>query len=71
MKLGEHDVLDKKKVKFSTTTRHSEGLLDCIHVSIWGLAKAALLGGHSYFASFIDNLSRYCWIYPMRQSEKP
>ena len=34
LELGEHDVLDKKKVKFSTTTRHYEGLLDCVHVSV-------------------------------------
>jgi len=34
MKLGEHDVLDKKKVKFGTTAHHSEGLLNCVHVSI-------------------------------------
>ena len=32
--VGKHSVLDKKKVKFSTTTHHSEGLLDCVHVSI-------------------------------------
>ena len=31
---GEHSVLDKKKVKFSTRTHRSEGLLDCIHVSV-------------------------------------
>ena len=36
MELGEHDILDKKKVKFNITTHHSEGLLDCVHVSIWG-----------------------------------
>ena len=35
-KLGEHSVLDKKKVKFSTSTHRSEGLLDCVHVSVWG-----------------------------------
>jgi len=56
-----HDVLDKKtKVKFGTTTHRSEGLLDCVHVSIWGPAKTASLGGHRYFVSFIDNLSRHC-----------
>ena len=32
--VGEHSVLDKKKVKFSTSTHHSEGLLDCVHVSV-------------------------------------
>ena len=50
MKLGEHGVLDKKtKMKFSTTIHHSEGLLDCVHVSIWGPAKTASLGGHGHF----------------------
>jgi len=34
MKLGEHNVLNKKKVKFATTTYHSKGLLDCVHTSI-------------------------------------
>ena len=60
MKLGKHGILDKKKVKFSTTGHHSEGLLDCVHVSIWEPAKTASLGGHRYFVSFIDNLSRHC-----------
>ena len=36
---GEHSVLDKKKVKFSTSTHRSEGLLDCVHVSVWGLLR--------------------------------
>ena len=63
---GEHIVLDKKKVKFSISTHRSEGFLDCVHVSIWGPAKNASFGGHRYFVSFIDSLSRHCWIYPLR-----
>ena len=35
MELGGHDILDKKtKVKFDTSIHHSEGLFDCVHVSI-------------------------------------
>jgi len=34
LELDEHSILDKNKVKFSTTTHHSEGLLDCFHLSI-------------------------------------
>ena len=45
-----HSVLDKKNMKFSTSTHRSEGLLDCVHVSVWGPAKTASLGGHRYFA---------------------
>jgi len=63
--VGEHNALDKK-VKFSTSTHRSEGLLDCVFVSVWGPAKTSSLGSPKYFVSFIDNLSRHCWIYPMR-----
>ena len=64
MKLGGHGILDKKiKVKFNTTSHHSEGLLNCVHIGIWGLAKTASLGDYRYFVSFIDNLSRHYWIY--------
>ena len=45
IELGEHDVLDKKKMKFGTTTHHYEGLLNCVHVSIWEPAKTASLRG--------------------------
>jgi len=54
MKLGGYGVLDKKmKVKFGTTTHHSEGLLYCVRVSIWEPAKTASLGGHWYFVSLL------------------
>ena len=54
--VGEDSVLDKNKVKFSTTTHHSEGLLDCVHVSIWGPAKTTSLGGHKCWnLDFDDN----------------
>jgi len=67
MEFGGYGVLDKKtKVKFGTSTHCSEGLLDCVHVSIWRPVKTALLGGQQYFV-FIDNLSRHCWIYTMSQ----
>ena len=53
MKLGGHSVLDKKiKVKFGTSAHHSKGLLDCIHVNIWGPVKTASFGGHRYFVFF-------------------
>ena len=35
MELGGHGILDKKmKMKFGTSTQCSEGLIDCVHVSI-------------------------------------
>ena len=57
LKVGEHDILDKKKVKFNTTTHHSEGLLDCMHVSVWELLKL-------YRVEVKDTLSLLLIIYP-------
>ena len=54
LKLGEHGVMDKKKkVKFDTTTYRFEGLLDCVHVSIWDPTKVASLGGHRYLSRLL------------------
>ena len=59
MKIGGHGVLDKKtKVKFGISTHCSEGLLDHVHVNIWGPTKTASLGGHRYFVSFTEDISR-------------
>jgi len=55
------------KVKFGTISYRLEGLLDCIHVDVWGPIKITSLIGHRYFISFADDLSKCRWVYPMRQ----
>jgi len=67
MKLGGHGNLDKRKVKFGTSTHRSESLLDCIHVRFGYMPRLHRLEAISTFVSFIDNLSMHCWIYLMRQ----
>ena len=54
-------------MKFDTDTYHLHGLLDCVHVDVWGLIKIASLGGHRYFVFIIDDYSSPCWVYPMRE----
>ena len=69
LKFGERCVLDKKtKVKFDIIIHRSEGLLNCVHVDVWGPTKTASFGGHQYFVSFVDDLSKCCWVYIMRQN---
>jgi len=66
LKIGGHSILDKKtEVKFGTSTHRSEGLLDYVRINVWGPIKTASLEGHRYCVSFIDDISRQCWIYPM------
>ena len=39
------------------------GLLDLIHTDVCGPLNPNSLGGGVYFVTFIDNYSRYCWLY--------
>jgi len=66
LELGGQDVLNKKtKVKFGTTTHRSEGLFHCAHVDIWVLPRLHRLEAISTIP-FIDDISRRCWVYPMK-----
>ena len=56
----EHSVLGKEtKVKFDTIIHRTEGLFDLVHMDIRGLIKTTSLGGHRYFISLVDDLSRH------------
>jgi len=54
-------------VKFGNVMHRTIGLLDLVHMDVWRSIKAALLGGHQYFISFIDNFYKHYWVYLMRQ----
>lgn len=40
---------------------------DLVHSDVWGCAPIATKGGSRYCVSFIDNYSRYCWVYLMKK----
>lgn len=44
-------------------SKRSEHLLDLIHTDVCGLFPIHTICGNSYFVSFIDDFSRYCFIY--------
>ena len=60
-------VLDKKKVKFGTDTHHLHDLLELVYVDVRRPTKNASLGDHQYFVSVVNDYTRHCWDYPMRQ----
>jgi len=54
-------------VKFGTNTHHLYGLLELVHVDVWGPTKTVSLGGHRYFVLVVDYYFGRCWVYPIRQ----
>ena len=57
-------------VKFGTTIHNTEGILDYIHIDVWGLTKTASLGGKHYFVTFVDDFSRRVWVYMMKSKDE-
>jgi hypothetical protein len=62
----EHCVTSKQhRLKFSSSSARSKAILELIHSDVWQ-APVLSLGGAKYFVSFIDDYSRRCWVYPIK-----
>ena len=59
--LGKQPVLP-----FNNSESISNSIFELIHSDIWGLSHVASIGGSRYFVVFIDDYSRYSWIFPMK-----
>jgi len=67
----EHCVIEKKtKVKFGTATHCTKGILDYIHVNVWGPTKMTSIRGNHYIVTFIDDYSKRYWVYTMKRKGK-
>src|SRR3954463_14243451 len=51
---------------FITSNHISSEHFDLIHSDIWGPSPVTSISGYSYYVSFIDDCSRYTWVYLMR-----
>ena len=41
--------------------------LELVHSDVCGKMDVKSLGGAEYFVTFLDNHSRYSWVYPMKK----
>ena len=54
------------KQHFSTTETKTKGLLELIHTDLWGPSLTVSRNGYKCYISFLDDYTRYTWIYPLK-----
>ena len=55
---------------FNNNESISNSIFELIHFDIWGPSPVASICGSRYFVIFIDDYSRYSWIFPMKSRSK-
>ena len=53
-------------MSFNNNESISNSIIELIHSDVWGPSPVASIGGSRYFVVFIDDYSRYSWIFPMK-----
>ena len=58
------------RVQFYTSKSKSRNILDYVQSDVWGPTKHASKGGSRYYVSFIDDYSRYTWVYFLKTKDQ-
>ena len=51
---------------FNSSESISTDIFDLIHSDVWGPSPVSSIGGFRYFVLFVDDYSRYNWIFHMK-----
>lgn len=73
--LQTHDISDCSGCKlakfsalpFNRSTSCSIAPFDLVHSDVWGPSPIVTKGGSRYYVSFIDDHTRFCWVYLMKR----
>ena len=57
-------------MSFPNKATRAKGILELIHIHVFGNVTVPSLGGFRYYLSFINNFSRMTWIYFLKKKSK-
>ena len=60
----------QRRTKFSSSSRRAEEPLDLVHSDLCGKMNEKSLSGAEYFLSFIDDKTRYVWVYFLKSKDQ-
>ena len=60
----------QSRLPFARHVRESTRPLQLIHSDVWGPAQTTSMGGSSYYVTFIDDFSRYTWLYFLKHKDE-
>ncbi|PKU64810.1 Retrovirus-related Pol polyprotein from transposon TNT 1-94 [Dendrobium catenatum] len=58
------------KLVFEHSVNKTSSVLDLIHSDVWGPAPMVSNSGFLYYVIFIDDYSRFTWLFPMKQKSE-
>ena len=58
------------KAPFTGHSERVDELLDLVHNDVYGLISSTARGGYQYFITFIDDYSRYGYLYMMKHKDE-
>ena len=60
----------QSRLPFVRHVRQSTRPLQLVHSNVWGPTHNASMGGSKYYVTFIDDYSRYTWVYILKTKDE-
>ena len=60
------DTSKSHRLPYSTSSHQTTKPLEIIHSNLWGSSPIISHTGHKYYVIFIDDFTRYTWLYPLK-----
>ena len=54
------------KLHFPVTETKTKNALELLHTDLWGPAPTLSIQGYKYYISFVDDYTRFTWIFPLK-----